>query len=305
MPENVATTPNPQFTIPPEILSGKKAATIDHGPFYFFSPAFPVTRLDHKDSVPRITPCTLVACTDWVERIDETMCPPGAAIEWTSVADQVGTIRKIGTCLIPAFAQANTISEMFYEIGVRQINSLSHQDPELVDVAGFNGLIYPTPVEPWFVLPESITQEIASIGGLEFRRKQLLAGISFIQSNDFLKKAGKERQRLYSLAADECLAAFQPARQYVKAELSAADTDIRLRLANAGGKPTYDPRDAYMQWLLAQAPINELQNQGVKLELPEGFLAGQGQGLSKEDWIDILSKVNENAVKAAQAAQKE
>ncbi len=293
-------------TIPKGMLGKGTLKQADHGPFYFFSPALPISRLNYRDSVGRIEPCTLTICTDAVEMLPEEQCPPGTIVSRFNEKDQVGNVKVIGASLIPAEPIKELILEMYGSWGVKEITSFAHRDAEEIDLKLFNTIFYPTQIEPWSLLTPELEEAVARQGGLAVRKDFFKKGLEFVKSKNF---DGKTLRNSYIKAAEECLAAFQAAQAYVTSELNAADTDIRLRLANAGGKPTYDQRDVYFQWLLNRKPIMEAaqasstvgQAQPVVVQFPEGF--NTGLGLSKEDLVALLSAAADSAATKAVAAQ--
>lgn len=289
---------NINITVPKEVLGGKTVNKIDHGPFYFFTPALPVHRVNYRDSVPHVRPCVVTPCTDWVEHLPEEQCPDGTVIQRSEFIDQVGTRIKIGMSLIPADPIRQSILDAYSPWGLKEIQAFVHKSEEEIDLSLFNRIIYPEPIEPNQDFNSETATEIARVGGLQVRRKLVETGANFISSSAFGNEYGAERQKLYKNAAVEALASFVDATRYVTSELNNSDAEIRLRLANAGGKPTYDTRDSYMQWLLARSPIMESQNTQaqVVVQMPEGF--NQGQGLSKEDLLEVMIKAQEHAMGA-------
>lgn len=297
---------NASLTVPSELFSGKGPVTqTDHGPFYFFSPALPLHRVDMKDSVPHLDPCVATACTDWFERLPEEQCPAGTVIEWTVVPDQVGNRIKYGAVLKPADAQKLSILDMYTEWGVGEITSFAHRSLTEVDLSFFNSIIMPVAVEPWFVFAPELTEELDKKGGLKVRQDFVAAGRAFISGPDFANENGSERQALYFKATEEILDLFPKAAAYVTKELNASDNDIQLRMANAGGKPTYDTRDVYLQWLLARHSVMEkvkmTQTQApIVVNVPES----SGLGITKDELLAILSTVSETAARSALEAQR-
>lgn len=295
---------NVSYTIPPELLGGKSVKQADHGPFYFISPAVPVHRVDYKDSVPHIHPCVVTICTDWVEKLPEQLCPVGSAVQWEDAVDQVGSKTKVATTVVPAFAIRDVILNMHESWGVKEIEAFAHKTRDEIGLELFNSTVYPISIEPGKPLTDEFAKVVEQKGGLAVRQSSFELGRTVVEGAEFVKKFGKERQTLYLTAIAECLAAFVKARDYVTRELNESDADIRLRLSTAGGKPTYDPRDVYFQWLLARRPVNEGQPaQPINITLPDGFGQQAGLGLSKDDLIALVQAAAESAV-AKQSAPK-
>lgn len=291
--------PNPintNYTLPKEILGKNEVQRSDHGPFYFFSSAMPVHRVDSQDSVPHVYPCFATICTDWAERLPEAQVPPGAAIQWEIERDQVNNRLRYGTCIKPADKIRETILDMYAEYGVLEINAFVHKSKEEVDLEVFNRLIYPVRVEPDQNLPE-LLEAIKERGGLAVRKQFLESGRRFFESTEFLDEFGQEKRRLYLQATDECLKSFYIASARLTQLLNEADAEIRLRTANAGGKPTYDPRDAYMQWLMARKPVGEGSDQKpLIVQFPE--MPPNSGGITPEQLELILNRVTESALAA-------
>lgn len=302
----MANKPNPNITVPKEMLGVRSAIKqADHGPFYFFSAALPIHRVTLRDSVPHVYPCTITPCTDYVQHLPQEQCERLNIVSWSEEIDQVGNRLRIGAALTPADAVKESLLEMYAPWGLTEIETFVHLSEDDIQLSAFNKLIYPVSVEPWSQLEPELEADVAKLGGLAVRKNMVKAAIEYIKTVKFENQFGKSFRTLALKAAEECLAAFTSAAAYVNSELNASDTDIRLRLANAGGKPTYDARDAYMQWLLARPAINESRAQGdqqVVIQMPEGFNANSGLNLSKEDLVALLSAVSENAAKAALAA---
>lgn len=296
---------NVNYTVPPEMLEERTVQRNDHGPFYLFTPALPIHRVDYKDSVPHIYPCELTVCTDWIEKLHKDHCPPGAAVQMTQERDRIGNVIHIATTVIPADSQRDLILEMYAEMGVVEIQAFAHEAKDKAMIEHFNSLIQPFRVEPWLELGD-LQEKVEREGGLKVRQEMVQSAIDLVKDKNFLNKYGKERQHLFLQGIGECLASFTRAKSFCEKELGSSINEIKLRQAGADGKPTEDPRDAYFQWLLAKSPVGDnaraSQVPQVVVQLPDNF-QGQ-QGLSKADLLEIITKASEASVKAAMGAKK-
>src|ERR1700755_59011 len=191
---------NVNYTIPAEAMGSGEKRTIkraDHGPFYLFSPALPVHRVDMQDSVPHVYPCTLTRCVDWVEMLPEDQCPPGGAVDWRVVKDQVGTSTKVGMCVKSADAQRDLILEMYAGtegLGLVEISSLSHTPLEQINLELFNSMFYPVKIEPSQLLQGELMTRLEKEGGLAVRRAIFVDGIGVVKSQQFLDDFGSDTQ---------------------------------------------------------------------------------------------------------------
>lgn len=282
---------NVNYTVPIDQLGGQSVQMSDHGPFYLFSAALPVHRVDYKDSVPHIYPCFLTSCTDWIEKLPELHCPPGAAVGWTKVKDAVGNEEKIATTVKSADKIRDLIQDMYSDWGVVEIKSLAHRKVEEVDLKMFNSILYPNVIEP-VMSTSDLKDKADKIGGLEARKLSVADGLKVIASVQFANAYGLDKQILYRQAAEECYESFIQALRYCMKELGDSDGQLRLRLAgDKESKISYDTKDFYLQWLLAKLPIMDTQSQTqapVVVQFPEGFTSG---GITAEQLEAILSKV--------------
>lgn len=289
-------TKGTNFTIPENIMPPEFIERVDHGPFYLFTPGIAVHRVGQRDSVPHIHPCTVTPCTDWVQRLPEEHVIADTVIRRETKKDKIGNDEEFLYVLIRADKILENIMDAYQPWGLVEISAFRHLHPkdETLALKDFNGLLYPTSIEPLSDMSEELRTSAQSRGGLLTREAGIKELYAKLNSGDL--KVGADTRKLWLAGLREILYSFTVAYNYCMTELSKSDSLVQLaQNGSSDGKQTYDGRDRYMQWLLARHPVNEALTaiagkqaapQQINVQLPNN-----PNGLTREDLLAALQMI--------------
>ncbi len=295
MPELYPVTTN-AYTFVPDAGENVTNVTKGHGPYYFFNPGLGIHRIDQRDSVPHIYPCTFTSCIDAREwhLADSLMEGRMTVVATQRRKDPAGNIEEWASILKPASDIYESILETFGEWGVVEIEAFRNRAASELQLDILNSLIYPVTIEPSSILDEFLQKQVNEKGGLAVRQDFFSKGLAQVRAPEFGSQFGIELQKLYLLALEQSISSFHRARNYFMGQLTESDSQVSLGSnGNADGKALYDEKDRYLQWLLARRPAAEMltqiagrDQQPIIVNVPQ-----QSSGITKEDLAEILKTV--------------
>lgn len=266
--------------MPPGILDIPGAqGDISPGPFYIWAWGANLHRVQSRDSCPHVWNCQVATVTKFGHwepqlamlessgRTHEKYMPSGDVEVTTLVEDQVGgqvesILKQYGWNSQPHENQGTILIEAFTE-----------RLPAEIDVARFNSIIQPFPLqrniadlaelqpsryEAWKRVPQDLHDLCASKGGLfarvrqvELARDQILDGQIALTPN---------RKAMYLDAISEIMLGVPRFRAYATAYLDASDSQIRQQTKESkpGAKSMYDDYDLDLQWLMARKGVDDI-----------------------------------------------
>lgn len=289
---------------------------ISPGPFYIWSSVSALHRVQARDSLPHLWPCQLGIVTRFGQwepiesvlessgRTVERYLPDGNVLTDTLVDNHAsGQVESI-------LKQLGAHGDPTDDQGAVVISCLTERLPQEIDVAKFNQLLQPFPIQRtdadirqlapdlhrrWLEIPKEIHDRCREVGGLQVRMELVLAARAALRAGQI--PVTPLQRDVYLAAIEEILPSFARGRAFALHYLQVQDQELRKQatLHQAGMKAIYDDCDLDYQWLLAHKG-----NEDVLARLA----ANVNGGLSADQLRDVLNTVvpkNEQSGMSAEA----
>lgn len=266
-----------------DLYTYEDAEANEPGPFYLFNPGMPLYNLhDVKAGIDRIESGELAyikSFGDWME-YDQTN---GRAKRKRSMKVGRAVLSVDGEIEIDAGAIRRTLMESYAKMGLTSIDVFNGLPHKQVAPQSFSALVRPVRLSPLGFSPDTdeeeelrraaeIQQRVEQKGALYIYEEMASGARDFLMRPEASLELGRDRANLYRKAMPSVVDSMARFKKYAIDYLNKQDALIRKQQNGGWGKPAYDDRDRFYQWMLARKGVDDALtqialNQGQRIEV--------------------------------------